>query len=96
MGLGKAVRRMEDPMPGEAAERLAKYEAVLAELIADQADVARRLERLRDEGLSKTVRFRELMGRKLTNQYLLVLLKKHGIEPSGLPARKTDPTERDA
>jgi len=61
-------------------ERLARFEDVVAELVADQADISRQLETLRGEGLSKTVRFRELMGRKLMNQHLLVLLRKHGIE----------------
>jgi hypothetical protein len=65
---------------GEAVERLARFEDAVAELEADQGDVSLQLERMRGEGRSKTVRFRELMGRKLTNQFLLVLLSKHGIE----------------
>jgi hypothetical protein len=64
---------------GDAVERLARFEDVCGELVADQVDVARQLVRLRGEGRAKTVQFRELMARKLTNQYLLILLEKHGI-----------------
>ncbi len=64
---------------GDAVERLARFEDAVDELLAEQADATRQLERLRGEGRSKSVRFRELMGRKLTDQYLLVLLARHGI-----------------
>lgn len=77
----RLTNRPGSPAPGldEALDRLARFEDSYDEVVADQARVTVELERLRREGRTKTVRFRELLGRKLTNAYVLVLWGKHGI-----------------
>lgn len=77
----RLTNRPGGPVPGidEAIDRLARFEDAYDEVVADQERVTAELERLRREGRTKTVRFRELLGRKLTNTYLLVLWTKHGI-----------------
>lgn len=78
---------------GETAmdlDRLARFEAAAAELAAEYEDAGRTLETLRGQGLANTVRFRELLARRLADQRVLLLLKKHGIEaradaPEGTP-----------
>ena len=71
-------------------DRLARFEAAAAELAADYDDAGRKLETMRGQGLASTVRFRELLSRRLADQRFLLLLKKHGIEaradgPEGTP-----------
>jgi len=64
---------------GEAIERLARFENAHADLLARQERIQRELDRLRDEGKQKTVRFRELLGQKMINNTLIELLEQHGV-----------------
>ena len=64
---------------GPAAEKLGMFEDLCDEVERQQEELARELETLRGEGRAKTHKFNELLGKKLTNSYLLNLLKLHGI-----------------
>lgn len=63
----------------EAVAQLARFETACEQLLAEQEDLAARLEAMKREGKQKSARFRELLGRKLVNQQLLVRLEFCGI-----------------
>ena len=63
----------------EAAERLARWEDLPAELEEELAAIGAELEALRGAGKEKTVRFRELMAKKLTDRSLLLRLEEAGL-----------------
>ena len=63
----------------EAARHLARLEAMAAALAAEQEDIPAQLARLRAEGREKTVRFRELMARKLTIASLRLELERNQL-----------------
>jgi len=65
---------------GEAIDRLGRFEDFYDSLIASQNEIPQQLQKLRDEGKEKSYRYKELMGRKLTDSYILGLLKSYGIE----------------
>ena len=63
----------------EAAERLARWEGLPTELEEELAAISAELEALRGAGKEKTVRFRELMAKKLTDRSLLLRLEEAGL-----------------
>jgi len=65
---------------GEAINRLAVFENIVEELLSSQKQASEELEKLRGEGKEKSVRFKELMVKKLTNINTLILFKSYGIE----------------
>lgn len=65
---------------GEAVSRLAKFENFYDNLVASQNKVLEDLEKLRNEGKTKSVKFRELMVRKMTNNNIMISLKTYGLE----------------
>ena len=71
--------RLEDGYGGEAIERLAAFENMTEALLAEQEKTLGELERLRDAGKTRSVRFRELMGQKMLHQHTLILLRTYGL-----------------
>ena len=65
---------------GEAAQRLAKFETVFENLVESQRITMEEMEKLKIADKTKTVKFRELMGKKVINNQLLLLFKAGGIE----------------
>ncbi len=72
------------PIPGgyagEAIERLARFENFYCDLLQAQAAYTAELDALKREGKTRSVRFRELMGKKLQNADILIRLKYYGLE----------------
>jgi hypothetical protein len=64
---------------GPAINRLAQFENSFQALTERQNATITELERLKKEGKQSTVLFKELLGKKLTYQYILDLFKTHGI-----------------
>jgi len=64
---------------GDAVEKLAKFENLHDYLVERQICIPKELEALRNEGKSKTVKFKELLAQKLINETLLDLLASKGI-----------------
>ncbi len=54
---------------------MAKFENIYEDLIASQNQIPKELEKLRNEGKTKSVRFRELMVNKMTNANIIELFK---------------------
>lgn len=74
-----ALQKIEVGYIGEAAERLARFEDMAEEIAAQQKTLEAEMEPLRAQGKTKSARFRELMGRKLMNQNLLILLQTRDL-----------------
>lgn len=55
----------------EAVKKLASYENLREQIEQEQAEIAEKMEALRNQGKQKTVQYRELFGRKLQNSLLL-------------------------
>ena len=71
---------LPDTEEAEAVQRLARYENLHESVLKEQAECAAKLEALRGDGKEKTVKFRELLARKLTGSQVLALLQAHGLE----------------
>lgn len=64
---------------GEAIDRLAKFENFYDALVSQQEEITRELDKLRSEGKTTSVKFKQLFANKLTNNNILILLKTYGI-----------------
>ena len=65
---------------GEAISRLARFENFYDDIVDGQNKISGELEKLRNEGKIKSVRFKELMVKKLTNSNIIILFKTHGLQ----------------
>ncbi len=65
---------------GDAVNKLALFENMYDDLIASQSEISKELEKLRNEDKTHSVKFKELMARKLTNTNFLIFLKTYGLE----------------
>ena len=54
-----------------ALERLAAWEDILEELVAEREQIALELEALRAQGKTKSLRFKEQFARKIPNREML-------------------------
>ena len=61
------------------AERLERFEAVLAEVLAEQEQVAAPLEELRVANKVKTATYQQLTARKLALKSTVALFEDHGL-----------------
>ena len=75
-----AIISLTEGCSGEAIERLAQFENFYYDMISSQATLSKELEELRNEGKEKSVKFRELLGKKLMNNHVLIALKEYGLE----------------
>lgn len=61
--------------------------------MSSQIEIPEELSRLRNEGKEHTVKFKELMVKKLTNNNLLILLREYGICKADFDKRNPSPAE---
>ena len=66
-------------MTGADLERLEGFERMLQDVQRNYAAVTERMERLKAEGKTKTVTFRQLLGDKLLYQTMLAMYRAHGL-----------------
>jgi hypothetical protein len=64
---------------GRAVEKLAVYENLQLALIKNQSEISQKLVILKNKGLKNSVRYKELMGKKLMNSYALSLFISRGL-----------------
>ena len=64
---------------GEAIDKLARFENFYLDLLASQVAIPEEMEKLRQQGKTKSVRFRELMGEKMGKANLISLIKSYGL-----------------
>lgn len=64
---------------GEAINKLAKFENIFEDLLSSQVKISEELEILRNQGKTNSLKFKELMVKKLTNNNVLILFKSYGL-----------------
>jgi len=64
---------------GDAINKLAKFENIYDDLVANQREISKELEGLRNEGKMHSTKFRELMVKKLTNSNVITLFKAYDL-----------------
>ena len=60
-------------------EREEKFEKMLNDIQQNYADVAKKMEKLKEEGKTKSATYRQLMGTKMNYQSMLSLYKIYGL-----------------
>lgn len=65
---------------GEAVNILAKFENMYEDLIRKQGEITRELEKLRLEDKTHSVKFKQLLGNKLLNNEISILLRSYGLD----------------
>lgn len=63
----------------DASERLARFEAVLADLLAEQESVSAALGDLRAQGKTRTATYQQLTARKLALKSMLGAFEERGL-----------------
>lgn len=61
-------------------ERLAAFDKMVSDLKASQIEFSAQLAVLREQDKTKSVKFRELMTKKLVNSNTLATIKSYGID----------------
>jgi hypothetical protein len=65
---------------GDAINRLAKFENIYYDFILKQNEITKELEKLRIEGKTHTVKFKQLLANKLTNSNILMVFEDYGLK----------------
>ena len=62
---------------GEAISKLAKLENIYDNLISKQNEISKELEKLRSEGKTHSVKFKQLLVNKMTNKDIIILFQTY-------------------
>ena len=60
-------------------ERLERFEKALQDILSEYDKLGKELEKLRNKGKSKTVKFRELLGKKLVYSMIITIFKRYDL-----------------
>lgn len=71
------VQHDETGYTGEAIHKLAKYENIHESLLSKQVELSKQMEKLRLEGKSNTVLFKQLLANKLMNNEIITLFETY-------------------
>lgn len=71
---------VEESSLHDAIQRLAGYEDYFEKLVSGQAAMEQELNQMRAQGKQKTIRFRELLGKKLLEAGLIETMRTHRID----------------
>lgn len=61
-------------------ERYLRFEKLLTDVYSRRRRISEQLDELKANGKDKTCRFRELMGTKLSDSYVISLFQAYGLE----------------
>ena len=64
---------------GDAISKLAKFENIYDDLVSKQNKISKELEKLRLEGKTHSVKFKQLLANKITNNNIMILFKTYGL-----------------
>ena len=64
---------------GDAISKLAKFENIYDDLISKQSEISKELEKLRLEGKTHSVKFKQLLTNKITNNNIIILFETYGL-----------------
>ena len=60
-------------------ERLEKFEKALQEILSEYDNLGKELEKLRNDGKTKSTKFRELLGKKLVYNMIITIFKRYDL-----------------
>lgn len=60
-------------------ERLENFERALKDILNEYDKLGKELEKLRNEGKSKSTKFRELLGKKLVYSMIITIFKRYNL-----------------
>ncbi len=60
-------------------ERLEKFEKALLDILDEYNILGKELEKLRNDGKSKSTKFRELLGKKLVYNMIITIFKRYDL-----------------
>ena len=60
-------------------ERLERFEKTLQDILNEYNKLGEELEKLRNEGKTKTTKFRELLGKKLVYSMIITIFKRYDL-----------------
>ena len=58
---------------------MAKFENIYDDLISKQSEISKELEKLRLEGKTHSVKFKQLFANKITNNNIIILFETYGL-----------------
>lgn len=64
---------------GDAINRLAKFENIYVDLIRKQSEISKELEKLRLEGKTHSVKFKQLLANKVTDRNIITLFETYEL-----------------
>ncbi len=73
------IQPMESGFSGNAILKLAQYENFHEGLMREQEKISLEMQKLRSEGKTRTVMFKQLLANKLANSQTLILLETYGL-----------------
>lgn len=60
-------------------EKLERFEKALQDILDEYNSLGKELEKLRNEGKSKTTKFRELLSKKLVYSMIITIFKRYNL-----------------
>lgn len=60
-------------------EKLERFEKALKDILDEYNNLGKELEKLRNEGKSKTTKFRELLSKKLVYSMIITIFKRYNL-----------------
>ncbi len=60
-------------------DRLERFEKALQDILNEYDKLGKELEKLRNEGKTKTTKFRELLGKKLVYSMIITIFKRYDL-----------------
>ena len=73
------VQHDENGYFGDAVSKLAKFENIYEDLISKQIELSRELDKLKVEGKTHCVKFKQLLANKLTNNNIIILFETYRV-----------------
>ena len=64
-------------------DRLERFEKALQDILNEYDKLGKELEKLRNEGKTKTTKFRELLGKKLVYSMIITIFKRYDLLDKG-------------
>lgn len=65
---------------GEVVSKLAIFENIYDDLLIKQEQIVKELEKLRSECKANTVKFKQLLVKKISNNNMLILFETYGLK----------------
>lgn len=60
-------------------DKLERFEKALSDILNEYDKLGKELEKLRNEGKTKTAKFRELLGKKLVYNMIIMIFKRYDL-----------------